>query len=71
MACSEVRAWAELSVMGRERYSGVGGTVSSVEAAENGDDLGLSPEEELEVSSSTLGIHICRPVRVRMKWPRS
>jgi hypothetical protein len=53
--------------MGRERYNGVGGFVSSVEAVEEGDDLGLDPDEDTMVSSSTFGIHICRPVRVRIK----
>lgn len=70
IAWKDVRAWEEESETGTERYRGVWGYVSGVEAVDDGDDRGLEADEATW-SSSIFGTQTCWPVGERVKWPRS
>ena len=45
--------------------------MSGVDAVDDGDDRGLEVFDVKRCPSSTLGTHICFPVSVVIKWPRS
>ena len=55
IACRDDRTCEAVSMVGSERYRGVGGYEQGVDAVDEGDERGL----DVMVSSSILGTHTC------------